>query len=158
VPDQRWGASGFIPRAPAHPEDLDLLLLTATATRKVQRDGIQFASTRYVSTVLAAYVGEQVTVRFNPRDVSEIRVYFNDAFLCRAIAPELAADSISLQQLQAARTRRRRDLKQQLRARRSLADALPTDSRYLPPEPTDVEPAPLEAAPPRHGLRLYATD
>ena len=158
VPDQRWGASGFIPRAPAHPEDLDLLLLTAAATRKVQRDGIQFASTRYVSPVLAAYVGEDVTVRFNPRDVGEIRVYFNDAFLCRAIAPELAADSISLQQLQAARAQRRRDLKQRLRQRRSLADALPTDSRYLPPESTHVEPAAPEAAPPRHRLRLYATD
>ncbi|MBG6215292.1 MULTISPECIES: Mu transposase C-terminal domain-containing protein [unclassified Cryobacterium] len=158
IPDQRWGASGFIPRGPAHPEDLDMLLLTAATTRKVQRDGIQFASTRYVSTVLAAYVGEQVTVRFNPRDVGEIRVYFNDAFLCRAIAPELAADSISLQQLQTARTRRRHDLKKQLRAWRSLADALPTDSRYLPPEPTDVEPAQPDDTPPRHGLRLYATD
>lgn len=69
------------------------MLLTATATRKIQRDGIQFASTRYVSPVLAAYVGEHVTVRFDPRDVGEIRVYFNDAYLCRAIAPELAAAS-----------------------------------------------------------------
>ena len=107
---------------------------------------------------MAAYVGEQVTVRFNPRDVSEIRVYFNDTFLCRAIAPEVAADSISLQQQQSARTRRRHDLKQQLRARLSLADALPTDSRYLPPEPTDVNPAPPGDTPPRHGLRLYAND
>lgn len=74
APSTRWAASGFIPRSPAHPDDLDLLLLTAAATRKVQRDGIQFASTRYVSPVLAAYVGEQVTVRFNPRDAGEIRV------------------------------------------------------------------------------------
>lgn len=69
VPVHRWAASGFIPRAPVRPEDLDLLLLTAATTRKVQRDGIQFSSIRYVSPVLAAYVGEQVTVRFNPRDV-----------------------------------------------------------------------------------------
>ncbi|NRG43137.1 DDE-type integrase/transposase/recombinase [Rathayibacter sp. VKM Ac-2835] len=159
APANRWGASGFIPRVPASPDELDLLLLTAAATRKVQRDGIQFASTRYVSPVLAAYVGEHVTVRFNPRDVGEIRVYFNDAFLCRAIAPELAADEISLEQLQTARAERRRALKQQLRQRRSLADALPDDTRYLPPtETADPEPAPPEPAPPRHGLRLYATD
>ncbi|WP_035770120.1 Mu transposase C-terminal domain-containing protein [Arthrobacter castelli] len=158
VPAHRWGTSGFIPRAPAHPEDLDLLLLTAAATRKVQRDGIQFASTRYVSPVLAAYVGEHVTVRFDPRDVGEIRVYFNDAYLCRAIAPELAAESISFEELRAARLRRRRDLKQQLRQRRSLADALPTDTRYVPPEPVDAAPAIIEDAPPPHGLRLYATD
>ncbi|GHG54962.1 transposase [Sinomonas cellulolyticus] len=157
APAERWGASGFIPRAPAHPEDLDLLLLTAATTRKVQRDGIQFASTRYVSPVLAAYVGEHVTVRFNPRDVGEIRVYFDDAFLCRAIAPELSADSVSLQQLQGARTQRRRELKQQLRQRRSLADALPADTRY-PPETSPAEPALSVEAPPRHGLRLYAAD
>ena len=167
APATRWAASGFIPRTPASSDELDLLLLTAATTRKVQRDGIQFASTRYVSPVLAAYVGEQVTVRFNPRDVGEIRVYFNDAFLCRAIAPELAADEISLEQLQTARAQRRHTLKQQLRQRRSLADALPDDTRYLPPtETTDPEPAPASASasvppeltPPRHGLRLYATD
>lgn len=158
IPVQRWGVSGFIPRAPAHPEDLDLLLLTAAATRKVQRDGIQFASTRYVSPVLAAYVGEQVTVRFNPRDVGEIRVYFNDAFLCRAIAPELAAGSVSLKELQAARSQQRRNLKQQLRQRRSLADALPADTRYVPLALADTEPETIEEALPRRRLRLYATD
>jgi putative transposase len=157
-PSKRWAASGFIPRSPAHPEDLDLLLLTAAATRKVQRDGIQFASTRYVSPVLAAYVGENVTVRFNPRDIAEIRVYFNDSFLCRAIAPELAADSVSLQELQAVRARRRRDLKQQLRQRRSLADALPDDTRYAPAENDEPQPVLPPTPAPRSGLRLYATD
>lgn len=161
APAHRWAASGFIPRAPARPEDLDLLLLTAAAARKVQRDGIQFASTRYVSPVLAAYVGEQVTVRYDPRDVAEIRVYFNDAYLCRAIAPELAAESVSLRELQAARSKRRRDLKQQLRHRRSLAEALPTDTRYIPPEAAESEPVPStddDPPPPRHRLRLYATE
>ena len=158
APSTRWAASGFIPRSPAHPEDLDLLLLTAAATRKVQRDGIQFASTRYVSTVLAAYVGENVTVRFNPRDVAEIRVYFDDTFLCRAIAPELAADSVSLQELQTVRAQRRRDLKQQLKQRRSLADALPADTRYAPGEDNEPEPVPPPTPAPRSGLRRYATD
>ncbi|MDP9890038.1 putative transposase [Arthrobacter oryzae] len=161
-PVQRWAASAFIPRMPAHPEDLDLLLLTVATGRKVQRDGIQFASTRYVSPVLAAYVGEQVTVRYDPRDIGEIRVYFNEAFLCRAIAPELAAEAISLEQLRGARTDRRRDLKQQLRDRRSLADALPRDTRYVPPEP-NTTPAPSEETPAaeplrRHGLRVYEAD
>ena len=158
IPVQRGGASGFIPRAPAHPEDLDLLLLTAAATRKVQRDGIQFASTRYLSPVLAADVGEQVTVRFNTRDVGEIRVYFNGVYLCWAIAPELAADAVSLKERQAARSQQRRNLKHQLRQRRSLADALPTDTRYLPPAPESTEPESIEEPPPRHRLRLYDAD
>ena len=171
APAYRWSSFGFIPRNPARPEDLDLLLLTAAATRKVQRDGVQFASTRYISPVLAAYVGEQVTVRFNPRDVGEIRVYFNNEYLCRAIAPELAAEHVSLEELRAARATRRRELKQQLRQRRSLADALPTDTRYTPIDPShltgltdssDAEstpaPPPVEVAPRQNRLRLYATD
>jgi putative transposase len=162
APAERWSASGFIPRTPAHPEDLDLLLLTVAAARKVQRDGIRFASTRYVSPVLAAYVGENVTVRYDPRDAGEIRVYFNDEFLCRAIAPELASESITLEQLQNARTKRRRELKQQLRERRSLADALPTDARYTPSTnavipPAEV-PAPATEPTPQHKLRVYETD
>ncbi|UKA62757.1 Mu transposase C-terminal domain-containing protein [Arthrobacter sp. FW306-04-A] len=162
-PVQRWGASGFIPRMPAHPEDLDLLLLTVATARKVQRDGIQFASTRYVSPVLAAYVGEQVTVRYDPRDVGEIRVYFNDEFLCRAVAPELAAEAITLEQLRGARAHRRRELKQQLRDRRSLADALPNDTRYAPPATLEAPLTPPDRTaapelPKRIRLRVYETD
>lgn len=163
---QRWLSDGWLPRLPPHPEDLDLLLLTAATGRKVQRDGIRFASTRYVSPVLAAYVGETVTVRYDPRDAAELRVYHHDQYLCRAIAPELAADTVTLQQLQQARTARRRQLKQQLRDRRSLADALPSDQRHLPP-PTPVDPVepagatnPNPSPPPApvHRLRTYATD
>jgi putative transposase len=49
APAARWEAGGWIPRMPAHPEDLDLLLLTAATGRKVQRDGIRFASTRCIA-------------------------------------------------------------------------------------------------------------
>jgi putative transposase len=110
-PAERWVGDGWIPRTPAHPDDLDLLLLTATTGRIVQRDGIRFASTRYVSPVLAAYVGETVTVRYDPRDAAELRVYHHDQYLCRAIAPELAADAVTLKQLQDARNAQRKALK-----------------------------------------------
>jgi putative transposase len=162
-PTQRWLADGWVPRAPAHPEDLDMLLLTAATTRIVQRDGIRFSGTRYVSPVLAAYVGETVTIRHDPRDAAEIRVYHDDRYLCHAIAPELATGAVTLEQLQAARAARRRALKQQLRDRRSLADALPDDHRYtveLPDEPTTVsgDQPPPPMAIPRHRLRTYAND
>lgn len=168
-PAQRWLGDGWIPRTPAHPEDLDLLLLTAATGRVVQRDGIRFNSTRYVSPVLAAYVGETVTIRYDPRDAAELRVFHDDHYLCRAIAPELATAAITLEQLQNARDTRRRNLKQQLRDRRSLADALPGDHRYVPDpaDPADpVDPAGTNQQPqqvpdppaPRHRLRTYATD
>jgi putative transposase len=161
-----WVGDGWIPRSPPHPDDLDLLLLTAATGRIVQRDGVRFAGTRYVSPVLAAYVGEIVTVRYDPRDAAELRIYHHDQYVCRAIAPELAAGTVTLQQLQDARTAQRKNLKQQLRKRRSLADTLPADHRYTPaataPDPTS---APASSATssvgdptPRHRLRTYATD
>ena len=64
--------------------------------------------------MLAAYVSETVTIRYDPRDAGEVRVYHQDTYLCRAIAPELAAETITLQQLQQARGARRAALKQQL--------------------------------------------
>jgi putative transposase len=65
-----------------------------------------------------------VTVRYDPRDLAEIRVYHRGAFLCRAVSPNLAAVSVSMKDLQAARNQRRRELRQQLTARRSLVDLL----------------------------------
>jgi len=44
--------------------------------------------------------------------------------MCRAVSPELAATSISLKDLQAARNRRRRELRRELTSRRSLVDVL----------------------------------
>ena len=160
APATRWIGAGWIPRTPARGEDLDLLLLTAATTRIVQRDGIRFHGTRYICPVLAAYVSETVTIRYDPRDAGEVRVYHQDTYLCRAIAPELAAETITLQQLQQARSARRKELKQQLRARRSLADALPADDRWAPPPAPAPGPAadPPAKLAPRHRLRTYATD
>ncbi|WP_136612139.1 Mu transposase C-terminal domain-containing protein [Sinomonas albida] len=162
APHARWRGTGFVPRSPAHPEDIDLLLLTAATTRRVQRDGIQFASTRYISPVLAAYVGEDVTVRYDPRDLGEIRVFHENAFLCRAIAPERSSETYTFADLQAARTARRRALKKQLKERRSLADSLPADGRHqlIPtaqPEPDcELDPTPDETR--KHGLKTYASE
>src|SRR5664279_4434046 len=44
--------------------------------------------------------------------------------MCRAGSPELAVTSISLKDLQAARNRRRRELRRELTSRRSLVDVL----------------------------------
>jgi putative transposase len=105
-------------------EALDLLLLTVATPRKVQRDGIHCHGLRYFSITLAPYVGEPVTIRYDPRDLAEIRVYHRDKFLCRAVSPDIASVTVSLQDLQAARNQRRRELRQQLTARRSLVELL----------------------------------
>ena len=79
-PSQRWEQGGFLPRMPEALEQLDLLLLTVPTARKVHPDGIRFQGLRYIDTTLAAYIGESVTLRYDPRDAAEVRVFYQDRF------------------------------------------------------------------------------
>src|SRR5437660_2709124 len=73
-PQARWEGGGFLPRLPESLEQLDLLLLTVAKSRKVHPDGIRFEGFRYLDPTLAAYVGEPVIIRYDPRDMAEIRI------------------------------------------------------------------------------------
>jgi putative transposase len=157
-PQAHWEAGGFLPQLPERLEDLDLLLLTVATPRKVHPDGIHFQGLRYLDPILAAYVGEPVTIRYDPRDLAELRVFHHDTFVCRAICPELADRTISLKDLAAARTARRRELSSGLRERASVVDrlvALHQPSWYapIPPRPAAADPQPSEPAAPK--LKRY---
>jgi len=54
---------------------LDLLLLAVASPRKVQRDGIRCHGLRYLSLTLAAFFGEDVTVRYDPRDSARLAFF-----------------------------------------------------------------------------------
>ena len=123
-PQQRWEAGGFLPQMPDSLEQLDLLLLTVAKPRKVRRDGIWFLGMRYLDTTLAAYVGESVIIRYDPRDVAEIRVFYQERFLCRAICQELAGATVPLRDIMRARNRHRRELRQTLQERAQVVDSL----------------------------------
>jgi putative transposase len=110
-PAERWEANGFLPRMPESLEQLDLLLIQVAKTRRVHRDGIHFHGLRYISPTLAAYVGESVTLRCDPRDVGEIRVFHDGGFVCRAVSAELAGETVPLREIISARNRRRRELR-----------------------------------------------
>jgi putative transposase len=124
APSERWEQGGFLPRMPESLEQLDLLLMHEVRARKVRRDGIHFQSLRYLSLTLAAYVGEDVTVRFDPRDMGEIRVFYKDRFLCRAISAELAGETVPLREIIRARNRRRKELRSILHDRQKMVDKL----------------------------------
>jgi putative transposase len=66
-------------------EQLDLLLMQEVRARKVRRDSIHFQGLRYLSLILAAYVGEDVTIRYDPRDMGEIGVFYKNRFLPRSL-------------------------------------------------------------------------
>src|SRR5215813_8388775 len=146
APQARWSANGFLPQLPMSLEQLDLLLLTVAKPRRVHQDGLRFQSLRYIAPMLAAYVGEDVTIRYDPRDMAEIRVYHQERFLCRAVCQELAGETVSLKAIIRARRRRTRDLRQQLAVRQSLIDQVVASSgpavAHTPPTPGAEETPP----------------
>lgn len=142
-----WIAEGWLPRMPANLEDLDGLLLTVAQSRVVRRDGIRFQGLRYVSPTLAGYVGRSVVIRYDPRDITEIRVFDHDEFLCKAVNQEHQDQKIGLKEIQAARNARRRALRQGINERIAVVAANTTDK-----PPTAEPPAP------RRKLKVYKED
>ncbi len=143
-PAERWETGGFVPRMPTSAEQLDLLLLTVAKTRLVHQDGIRFQGHRYLDPTLAAYVKEEVLIRFDPADLAEIRVFYQDRFLCRAICQELSGQTVSLKEIEKARSQRRKQLRAGLDSRKAVVDrflavhheeVLPDPSPQREPEP-----------------------
>lgn len=145
-PHQAWIGNGWLPRMPQDLADLDGFLLHVARERTVQRDGIHFQGLRYLSPTLASYVGTRVTIRYDPRDISEIRVFDHDTYICTAIDEDHPGKTFSLKDIQAARNARRRALRTRLNERIPLTTPAPT--------PEAPEPAP----PPRPKLKTYAED
>jgi len=119
-PQQRWAEGGFLPRQVDSLEQLDLLLYTVPTSRKIHQDGIHYQGLRYVEPTLAAFVGESVTIRYDPRDLAEVRVFYEDKFLCRALCTQLESDAISLKEIVRARNQKRKDLKAKLISRSTV--------------------------------------
>jgi len=158
TPQSCWEAQGFLPRLPDSLEQLDLLLLTVAKTRQVRRDGIHFQCLRYIDPTLAAFVGEEVVIRYDPRDLAEIRVYHQDAFLCRAVCQEWAGATVSLKEIIHARNQRRRELRKEIKDREELVQTYlkvhqeEPDPLLKPPVQTESE------APQARRLKLYENE
>ena len=146
-PLHAWIADGWLPRLPESLEQLDGFLLTVPTTRVVQRDGIHFEGLRYTAATLAPFVGSTVSVRYDPRDVTEIRVFHRDVFLCTAISTEHQTETISLKQIQAARNAHRRALRGQIHERIAIVNPKLDDT---------TTPAAVETDRPR--LKTYEED
>jgi putative transposase len=137
APQARWEESGFLPRLPESLEQLDLLLLHVAKTRRVQQDGIHFQGQRYFDTNLAAYVGEDVTIRYDPHDLAVIRVFYHEQFLCRAVCHELAGTQISLKEVIQARREQRKRVRQGIKECLSVLEQLQAAKKPEPTVPAD---------------------
>ena len=154
-PHEAWRGDGWLPRMPDSLEQLDLLLVMAVKTRQVRRDGIRFQGLLYTDPTLAAYVGETVSIRYDPRDITELRVFHRDRFLCRAVSAHHAHHTISLKDIQQARTARRKALRNEITVRsRRVTEFLPDPA--TPPKPVEQKPEKPDA--PAQKLILYKTD
>ena len=103
--------------------------------------------------MLAAYVRETVTIRYDPRDLSEVRVFHRNQFLCRAVSEEHAGEVFTLKDIEAARRAHRRALRVSINERVArVADLLPTQAPIRPVS-TAKQPPPI-----RPKLRLYRED
>ena len=154
APLDAWRGEGFLPRLPESLEDLDLLLVMHAQPRIVQRDGIRFQGLRYTSPTLAGYVREPVTIRYDPRDLSEIRVFHRDRFLCRAVSEEHAGAAVTLKDIETARRAHRLALRAGINERVArVADYLPIHA-----DPPRAERAERPTRPARTRLRIYEED
>jgi putative transposase len=135
-------------------EALDLLLVMVATPRTVHRDGIRFQGIRYIDPTLAAFVGERVTIRYDPRDLGEVRVFHRDR--CRAISPTHASEQISLKDIEAARRARRRALRGQITERvASAADHKQASWRAAAATGGDGTTGPPPSRPRPPQLRIY---
>lgn len=155
TPHQAWVGDGWLPRLPATMDELNLLLLTVAKPRIVHRDGVHFQGLRYVSPLLAAYVREPVIVRYDPRDITEIRIFHKNQFICKAVDPDHETSTLTLKDIQAARSARRRELRGQINQRIAVV------ARHLPdlasPKPASAPPS-VEQPMKRPKLRTYLED
>ena len=155
TPLDAWRGNGFLPRLPDSVEELDLLLVMHAKPRTVRRDGIHFQGLRYTHTTLAPYVGDAVTIRYDPRDLSEIRVFYRNAFLCRAVSEEHAGEVVTLKDIQAARRLHRRSLRTTINERVArVVDFLPAQSQSQKPQAEEHKPCRGQST----KLRLYQED
>ncbi len=155
APQARWEAGGWLPRLAESLEQLDLLLLTVATMRRVHQDGIRFQGLRYLDLTLAGYVCEDVTIRYDPRDMAEIRVYHQEQFVCRAVCQEIAEQTLSLKEIIAARRQRRKELREQLSSREAAVKLL-IQVHQRPAEPVEPSAEPPTPSAPR--LKRYYND
>lgn len=120
-----------IPQMPESLEQLDLLLMTVPKKRKIHRKGIFFKGFRYMSTTFAAFVGEEVVIRYDPRDLAQVRVYLNNSFLCTAICQDIADQVISLKEIRKARQQERRKLRKQIKDAKQLLNDLQNETEPI---------------------------
>lgn len=134
TPLERWRQSDFVPHLPASEAHLDLLLLHPRRPRVVQQEGIAFHGAWYLHPLLGDYVGEAVSIRYDPQNLASIRVYVaetasEERFLCQAQCVERGGEAVSYQEVVTARVKRRKRVGKVLRERKRVVQQYASDEQ-----------------------------
>ena len=122
---QRWHSGRMVVSSPLPERDLDLLLMRQGRRRVYQGGYIRFANLLYRGEYLEGYVGEEVVLRYDPRDITSLFIYrvqgTHDVFLSRAHAQNLETERLSLSEAKAI-SRRLRQARQEITNQSMLAE------------------------------------
>jgi putative transposase len=102
---QRWESGLLAVPDVISERNLDICLMKQ-ARRTIQRGGyLQFENLMYRGELLAGYAGENVILRYDPKDITTVLVYSSkgnkEVFLARASAQNLETETISLDEAKA---------------------------------------------------------
>ena len=114
---ERWQANLMVQASVKEDRELDLLLMRQSNRRVYQGGYIRFANLLYKGEYLEGFVGEQVVLRYDPRDITSLYIYRaqgeSDIFLTRAHAQNLETERLSLPEAKAI-SRRLRQARQEI--------------------------------------------
>jgi len=115
------GKPRFLPRTPKSLEQLDLLLLPWRKRVECSRMASAFRVSLHGPNA-SGYVKEEVMIRYDPADLAIIRVFHQESFVCRAICQELSGQTVSLKEIEKARSLRRKQVREGLSTRAAMVD------------------------------------
>jgi len=162
----RWEAGRIAPLKLFGERELDLCLMRRDQ-RLVYRHGyVQFANLIYQGEHLAAYTGERVVMRYNPRDITTVLIYEprdgKEVFLTRAHAQGLETEFLSYAEAKAISRQLRADGKaisnqsilNEVRDRATVIAQLQRDKRKQTKgsQPRPAAPQPCAMAPSENTL------
>lgn len=139
TPMDKWSQAAFLPRLPDSLESLDLMLQKVGKSRKMGRDGIRFKNFKYSDMTLSESVGQEFSIRYDPRDLSAIYVYGEEGKLfCKATCAELAGSGPTPEAIIEERSRIKKKLKKEISERRQAASLLLQDVKPTQKSPEEA--------------------
>ncbi|WP_242527295.1 Mu transposase C-terminal domain-containing protein [Ktedonosporobacter rubrisoli] len=86
-------------------------------------------------------------VRYDPADLAQIRIFYQDRFLCDAVSAELSGQTVSLKEIKKARAQRRKQVQVGLSSRQAVVEHFLAIHQEEPEPPLGVQKQPEVVGP-----------